>query len=716
MGIRKRAQRSASTGTRSPAIRGRLAIAAIAVATAAAAAQEAPPPGLDPGSINETINRLMREVEQGSTGQPAAAQPAESEPAPQGQDALDQILGQEQPGDASDETGPGQPAGRQPNTAFAGEVTVDEFDLVDMHVNNENLGTVLRLLSMQSRRNIVTSPNAFASITADLYGVTFYEALDAILHINGFGYREEGSFIYVHTREELDSFEADDRSLESRVIELNYLNSADAARFAQPLLSQEGSITTPEPSEVFEIPDTGPVGSDQYANEARLVIHDFPENIAAIESLITRIDTRPSQVLVEATILQAAINEENAFGIDFSLIGDLDFIDLLNPLAAANSVINGTGQRLVGDETVAVSIPGADREARAITSTVGNTVGKGSLKIGITDQDVAVFMRVLDEVTDVTVISNPKVLTLNRQPARVLVGTRVGYLNTTTTETSTTQSVQFLDTGTQLHIRPFVTSDNLIRMEVKPQVSTASLRESATGTGQAVTIPDEDTTELVTNLLVRDGQTVVLGGLFTENTSYTRRQVPVLGDIPLIGAAFRGQDDLIGRNEIIFMITPTVVDDAILTLEGERATDYIEHARVGAREGLLPWSRERQVGRLLIEAEELSEAGDNHRAMLKVQRALALAPHSPDARRLRERLTARGVAWPSRSILDDIYRRENGELSSSGSGAAYDYGSAFEESTDESAADGSTPGEVADPEPLGGEEVTVVPLDWEDTE
>jgi type II secretory pathway component GspD/PulD (secretin) len=167
--------------------------------------------------------------------------------------------------------------------------------------------------------------------------------------------------------------------------------------------------------------------------------------------------------------------------------------------------------------------------------------GKASLKAGIIDEDVAVFLRVLDEVTDVTVISNPKVLTLNRQAARVLVGTRVGYLNTTTTQTATTQTVEFLDTGTQLHIRPFVSSDNLIRLEVKPQVSSASLRESVTQTGQAVTIPDEDTTELVTNLLVRDGQTVVLGGLFTESTSYTRRQVPFLGDIPSSAPPSRGR-------------------------------------------------------------------------------------------------------------------------------------------------------------------------------
>jgi len=564
-------------------------------------------------------------------------------------------------GDAgAEDPGSEPPTGTAVEKKFEGEVSVDEFDLVDLHVNSENLAAVLQLLSVQSRRNVISSRDVNATITADLYGVTFYEALDAILHINGYGYREQGNFIYVYTLEELNAIAESTREQSTFVIELNYLNAVDAARFSAPLLSEFGTITTPNESAAFLIPDDTPVGKDDYANTARMVVHDYPENIDEIRSLIEQLDTRPSQVLVEATILQAAINEENAFGVDFSLIGDLDFTDFINPLAAANNIIGGRGVSLVDGTQLPTAFPGADGRSRVISSSIGNVSGKASLKAGIIDDDIAVFMRVLDEVTDVTVISNPKVLTLNRQAARVLVGTRVGFLSTTTTQTATTQTVRFLDTGTQLHIRPFVSSDSLIRLEVKPQVSTASLRESITPSGQAVTIPDEDTTELVTNLLVRDGQTVVLGGLFTESTSYTRRQIPGLGDIPLIGAAFKGQDDAILRNEIIFLITPTVVDDAVLTLEGERAVDVVEHARVGSREGLLPWSRERQVGKLLIEADELARGGDQARALLKIQRAMSLSPHSPDAIMMRQQIGGKSRVWPSRSILDDIFRTEPG--------------------------------------------------------
>ncbi|USN98798.1 MAG: hypothetical protein H6810_11650 [Phycisphaeraceae bacterium] len=604
----------------------------------------------DPADIAKQLEKMLGTVVADDAGQ---GSPMATEPDP-GAELQPEPLADPEAGDGTAGAPPAE------NSVFGGEVTVDEYDLVDLHVNNESLSSVLQLLSLQSRRNIVASKAVSASITADLYGVTFYEALDAILHVNGFGYREQGNFIYVYTTAELEQIAQASRLMTTKVIELNYLNAVDAARFVSPLLSEKGTITTPNESEDFDLPDSGPAGKDNYANSALLVIHDFDENIAEITELVAELDTRPSQVLVEATILQAAINEDNAFGVDFSLIGDLQFTQFLNPLQAANGLISGRGNSLVNGVEVPTDFPGADGEARALTTNIGNVAGSGGMKVGIIDQDVAVFMRVLDEVTDVTVISNPKVLTLNRQAARVLVGTRVGFLNTTTTETSTTQSVEFLDTGTQLHIRPFVTSDDMIRLEVKPQVSTAKLRESTTSSNQAVTIPDEDTTELVTNLLVRDGQTVVLGGLFTESTSYTRRQVPIIGDIPLIGSAFRGQDDSVRRNEIIFLLTPSVVDDQILTLEGERGTDYIEHARVGAREGLLPWSRERQVGKLLIDAEKQISEGNDKRALLTVERALALSPHSADALKLRARLAQKGVSWPSRSILDDIFRREPG--------------------------------------------------------
>ena len=538
------------------------------------------------------------------------------------------------------------------------DVTVDKYDLVDLHVNNEDLGRVLQLLSLQSERNITASNAVSATITADLYGVTFYEALDAILHVNGYGYIEQGNFIYVYTREELEQIQAAARERVTRVYRLDYLNAVDAAEFVQQLLSENGVIKTSAAAEPFSIDDSSPVGADTFANEATIVITDYEENADAIVELLEQLDTKPVQVLVEATILQTSLTEDNAFGVDFSVLGDLEFSDFAGvggPLSVANQLIKGVGADLGGGS---VDLSEVNSTTGGVTSSYGNVTGNASIKGGIVTDDVAVFLRLLDEVTDVTVVSNPKILTLNRQPARVLVGTRVGYLNTTTTDTSTSQTVEFLDTGTQLSFRPFVASNGVIRLELKPQVSNFKLRETTGTGGSPVTIPDEETTELVTNVMVRDGQTVVLGGLFTETTTATRRQVPVLGDIPLIGAAFRGHEDNVRRSEIIFMITPSIVNDADLTLAGEEANEYLATARAGAREGLLKFSRERRVGQMLVKAREYAANGDTDKAIFVLDRALTLHPRSPEVRKMLTELRGSQTVTPSNSILDSVWGKE----------------------------------------------------------
>lgn len=533
-------------------------------------------------------------------------------------------------------------------------VKVSEYLTVDIFVQDEDLANVLQMLSLQSRKNIVASRDVSATVSANLYGVTFYEALDAILNVNGYGYLEKGSFIYVYTLEELQQIKAKERKPVSKVMQLNYLNATDAAEFVTPLLSDQGQIKTNGDVGQFSLPADNPTGSEEFALAATLVIYDFPENVAEIEQLLTQLDTRPAQVLVEATILQTALTEANAFGVDFSVLADVNFTDFLGvggPLSAANV--------LQGGETT--GSPPQDNQGVAVTSSPGNTAGPSTIKLGVISDDVAVFIRALDEVTDTTILSNPKVLALNRQPAKVLVGRKIGYLNTTSTETSTTQTVEFLDTGTQLAFRPFVAKDGSIRLELKPRVSEGVIRDAADATGASVTIPDEITQEITTNVIVPDGSTVVLGGLFKETTRLGRSQVPLIGDIPIIGAAFRGHDDSTDRAEIIFLIRPTIVSDRVLADQGDRANNYSERVRTGSRNGLLPWSRDRQTKQLNVEAERLAAAGETEKARWTLRRSLELQPSQPDVLRLQDEIGPARDAWPATSVLEKIIREESAQ-------------------------------------------------------
>lgn len=530
------------------------------------------------------------------------------------------------------------------------QVKMSEHNTVDLHVKNEDLAAVLQLLGSEARKNIIVTKNVSAKVSADLYSATFYEALDAILHPNGFAYVEKGSFIYIYTVDELEKIEKTLKKRVAKKITLSYLNAPDAAEFVKGMLSKEGDIKTTAKTEAFNIGANAPVGKDDFALGAAIVVTDYEENIAAVEALLSELDTKPQQVLIESTVLQTKLTEANAFGVDVSILDDLNFSDFAavtaGPRAVADAIVNG-------GSTPAQGITPADNRGIAVGSTPGGTGGRSSFKFGLVSSNVGVFVRMLDEITDTTVLANPKVLTLNRQPSRVLVGRRVAYLSTTATETSSTQTVEYLDTGVQLYVRPFVSKTGDIRMEIKPQVSTADIRELRAATG-VVTVPDEVTQEVVTNIIVPDGMTVVIGGLFTETTVSGRSQVPYLGDIPLIGAAFQGKNNSVNRDEIIFLVTPTIVSDSTLATQGEQAQAMGERLRAGARQSLLPFSRERMTSQLNVEAEVAAREGKFDQALGKLNRSLSMNPQQESAIRLRDRIMSSREIWPANSILEGV--------------------------------------------------------------
>jgi type IV pilus assembly protein PilQ len=562
--------------------------------------------------------------------------------------------------EGDNQANPGEPIAPDTTTALFETVSQDEqipqgqqvqvgsFGQIDLHVKDLNLTKVLQLISIQSQRNIIASRNVAGTISADLYGVDFYEALDAILNTNGFGYREKGQFIYVYTIEEIAQLEEENRELVYEIIRLNYINAADASAFATPLLSASGSIALSGKIKKGFLPTLSNGGADESAHQDTLVIRDYAENVEEILAVIERLDTRPRQVLVEATILQARLTEANAFGVDFAVFADLSLTDFTTPLGAVDDLITGAG-------------PGGDfNSGSAITTSPGNVdSGANSIKFGVVGSDAAVFVRALDSVTDTTVLAKPQALVLNRQKVNLLVGERLGYLSTTATDTTSTQTVEFLDVGTQLTLRPFISDDDFVRMELRPSVS-----DGSTSLVGGFVIPDTTTQELTTNVIVRSGQTVVLGGLFKEDTSIGRTNVPGFGNLPLVGPAFKGQDDTVSRSEVIFMIKPTIQKDEDLTKIVDSINDSIQSTRIGMRNGLLPWSRTKLTSRYITDAIMYEKEGNNEKALWSLDKALYLDPTMANALELKSKITGEKVYYYDRSILKKaIDSTINAELS-----------------------------------------------------
>jgi type IV pilus assembly protein PilQ len=511
----------------------------------------------------------------------------------------------------------------------------------------------LQMLSIQGQKNIIAGKGVSGTVTANLFDVTVQEALDVILKANDLRYEEVGNFIYVYTRSDWEAMQQARRKKESRRFTLEYLSAKDANEFVQPLISEVGKVSFMGQTEKGVKADVSNAGEDSWAFQAMLVVNDYPENLQAIADFLAEVDTPPQQVSVESTIVSTRVNEDNAFGIDFSVIGDIDFADLTNPLAAVNNLIAG-GNTPGTKATDELGFQPADNRAAAGSTSVGRTSQAGGLKIGVISKNVSAFLRVLDEVTDTMILARPRVMALNRQRSHILVGEKVGYLSTTQTETTATQTVQYLDTGIKLIFRPFISKDGSIRMELAPSVSEATLRQVTTDAGGGMVIPDEKTNEVTTNVRVKDGQTLVLGGLFQEKTTISRRQVPLLGDVPILGNAFKGQDDKLERNEIMFLITPTIMHDSLIAKVGDEANDFAEAVRVGARESLLPFSREAMSSSHNQQAIDALAKGDTEKALYHTENSLRINKNQPEMIRLREQLDK---AKPSRVFERDMYKR-----------------------------------------------------------
>ncbi|MHC4158271.1 MAG: type II secretion system protein GspD, partial [Planctomycetota bacterium] len=335
---------------------------------------------------------------------------------------------------------------------------------------NMRITDALRFLSAKYQKNIVPSSKVEGLITVtNLYDVTFEEALEAILG-HGYKYDQEGNFINVYTAEEYKNIKEDMDRMITKVFVLYYISAAEAEKLIAPAISKVGTIQASSPADTVvptgESISSGSAGGDSMALNDTVVIHDYPENIAEAERLLKELDARPKQVLVEATILSATLSESTKFGID------------LNLLAGVSLTGTASTGDLVGHDQISRGSAATTPIQQVASGTAGTPIevagfaaaGGSGLRIGVTTGDVSAFITALEEVTDTTILANPKILAVNKQLGQVYIGNKIGYVSQTTqTQTSTTQQVEFLETGTKLSFRPYIGGDGYIRMDIQPK-------------------------------------------------------------------------------------------------------------------------------------------------------------------------------------------------------------------------------------------------------
>lgn len=408
--------------------------------------------------------------------------------------------------------------------------SADAAGQIEFHARDMNVRDAFRQLRQISRRNIVVAQTVDATFSGDLYGMTPEQAIEMICAGASLRMQDRGDYLFVESAQ-----------YETRIWKLEYARAADLALMIQPMLNAEGRVAASSASRQGLTPDPEDGGGDDYANVEVLIVRDLPENLDRIERLVESLDVEPQQVLLEAVILSAELKDDLQMGISFDKLSGITYQGITAGSTAGFNLFNApitSGELQNGI-------------ARGATDFAGD-VADGGLSVGWIDGDSAMFVRALQEVTDTRILANTKIVALNKQRGELLLGRRDGYLTTTVTQTSTVQTIEFLETGTQLIFRPFIGPDGLIRLELHPEDSDGGINERG--------LPFEETAEITTNVMVYDGQTVIIGGLFRERTESSERKIPFLGDLPFAGALFRSTVDVTLREELVILLTPHIVN------------------------------------------------------------------------------------------------------------------------------------------------------------
>jgi type IV pilus assembly protein PilQ len=416
------------------------------------------------------------------------------------------------------------------------------LDFHDIDVRN-----LLRLLADVSKKNIVVADDVTGKITVSLRNVPWDQALDIVLTSKGLGKQEVGNVIRVAkydviAKEEAAKLEAVKNRqillpLKVRIIPVNFSTASDMSRQVKDVLT-----------------DRGTVGIDERTNV--LIVKDTQEALARAEGLVRNLDTETPGVLIESRIVEAASNFAQAIGVQWG--GNLGFSPATGnglPVAFPN-IMTGTGasgqapnQGNQATPNYAVNLPApiGQGSGGGIGLVFGSANGAFNLNLRLT---------ALERKGLIKTISAPKVATLDNKEATISQGQSIPFSQVSASGVNTT----FVEALLELKVTPHVTADGSILMKIKATNNKPD--PSLTGANGQPSITKR---QAETTVLVKDGDTTVIGGIYTRATSSTTSSVPFLGDIPILGFFFKSKSEDDAHTELLIFITPRVLNRQSMT-------------------------------------------------------------------------------------------------------------------------------------------------------
>ncbi len=393
---------------------------------------------------------------------------------------------------------------------LAGNAATDDINLtmkngrVTLVTRNASVQSVLNLLAEQQGLNLITAEDVTGNISVTLTDVPFDDALNSIVAIAGCTWNQQRGIMLVS---KIESDLKGSPGVQGRVVQvfpLNFVSAVDIELTVKGLMSPIGQVF---------ISQTSP--TDKRRTQESVVVEDIPASVARVAEYIQQVDQAPRQVLIEAHILEVDLKDDTRHGVDWKYITKL-----------------------------------ADQKLTVGTTGFANPAANPASIFALNGAKLNLVVEALQSTTDSKTLANPKVIVANGQEARIQIGAKLGYFVTTTTQTSTLQNVNFLNTGVLLRVTPQISNDNRVLLVVRPEISTGKI--------SSLGLPETNTTEAETTVLMEDGGGMVIGGLIKETDVDTQDKIPYLGDIWLVGRFFQKRSTSRARSEIVIVLIPRI--------------------------------------------------------------------------------------------------------------------------------------------------------------
>jgi len=443
--------------------------------------------------------------------------------------------------------------------------------------------SVLQLIADMSDLNIVVADSVQGSVTLRLINVPWDQALDIVLQAKGLDKRQNGNVIWVAPQKEISDREqalADSRkklqTLVETVTELVPINYGKAKDFAALLNLRNGGGAAGAGAQAGAgfLSERGRVTFDERTNT--LLVHDTPDRVKMIRDLVTRLDRPVQQVLIESRVVVATDNFARDIGAKFGISGGYQVNNTVVSTAGtlvgadtmANNALNnrfaGTGSGLPntspGGAGGGILVPSLAN--RLNVSLPASKPNAGSFGLTVLGADYLLDLELSAGETESKseLISNPRVITANQQEADIKQGQEIGYVTFSGATGLAAATVQFKEAVLELKVTPTITADGRIFMTLDVKKDAINSLVPNPGGGF---VPQLDKREITTAVLVDNGQTVVLGGVYEFDKSTTLTKVPFLGDLPGIGALFRDTQKSNSKAELLIFVTPRILDEKL---------------------------------------------------------------------------------------------------------------------------------------------------------